>query len=82
MEIFFSAGELATRSMSFLIDNYYESPMPAVEDRLQIRILLQAQVIVDEAAGQHIINRGMLQQLNELRDAMYRGYYVLDTFRY
>ncbi|TVU13262.1 hypothetical protein EJB05_40798, partial [Eragrostis curvula] len=40
------------------------------------------QVTVDEALGRHITNQAMLQQLDLLRDAMHRGYYVLDTFRY
>ncbi|KAK1631398.1 hypothetical protein QYE76_005713 [Lolium multiflorum] len=46
------------------------------------RILLRAQVIVDEAEGRHITNQGMLRQLGMLRDAMYQGFYVLDTLRY
>ncbi|KAM0856075.1 hypothetical protein ACQ4PT_049363 [Festuca glaucescens] len=45
-------------------------------------ILLRAQVIVDEAEGRHITNRGMLRQMSTLRDAIYQGFYVLDTLRY
>lgn len=37
---------------------------------------------MDEAEGRHITNQGMLRQLSMLRDAMYRGFYVLDTFKY
>ncbi|RCV35029.1 hypothetical protein SETIT_7G206100v2 [Setaria italica] len=46
------------------------------------RALLRAQVIIDEATGRHITNQAMVQQLNMLRDAMYQGCYILDTFRY
>jgi len=84
MNIFLAAvlGELITRSINLLIDNSCKPPTaPDVEDRLR-RILLRAQVIVDEAMGRQITNRGVLQQLDMLRDAMYHGYYILDTFRY
>ncbi|TVU13286.1 hypothetical protein EJB05_40823, partial [Eragrostis curvula] len=60
---------------------YSKPPGSAVEDSLQ-RALLRAQVIVDEATKRHIINQVMLQHLGILRDTMYRGYYMLDTFRY
>ncbi|KAF8713929.1 hypothetical protein HU200_027911 [Digitaria exilis] len=50
-----------------------------VEDRLH-RVLLRAQAIVYEAMGRHITNQAMLQQLDMVRDAMYRGYYMLDSF--
>ncbi|RCV09184.1 hypothetical protein SETIT_2G006900v2 [Setaria italica] len=52
-----------------------------VEDRLHM-ILLRAQVIIDEAMGRQITNQSVLQQLDMIRDAMYRGCYTLDTFRY
>ncbi|KAM0845653.1 hypothetical protein ACQ4PT_056218 [Festuca glaucescens] len=83
MEIFVSAvlGELATRSISFFISKYSKSAAQDMEVSLQ-RILFRAQIIIDEATGRHITNQGMLRQLSLLRDAMHRGYYVLDTVRY
>ncbi|KAJ1287460.1 hypothetical protein BS78_02G011700 [Paspalum vaginatum] len=84
MEIFLSAviGDITTRSIDFVISKL---PKPAaaldVEDRLH-RVLLRAQVIVDEAMGRQITNQAMLQQLRLLSDAMHRGCYLLDTFRY
>jgi len=74
-------GELTTRSINFLIENSFKPTAPGVEDRLR-RILLRAQVIVDEAMGRQITDRGVLQQLDMLRDAMHHSYYILDTFRY
>uniref|UniRef100_A0ACD5X1A5 Uncharacterized protein n=1 Tax=Avena sativa TaxID=4498 RepID=A0ACD5X1A5_AVESA len=86
MEIFVSAvlGELATRSISFFISKYSRSAVQDMEVSLVglRRILLRAQIIVDEATGRRITNQGMLRQLSLLRDAMYRGYYVLDAVRY
>ncbi|XP_039794781.1 putative disease resistance protein RGA3 [Panicum virgatum] len=83
MNILLSAvlGELTTRSINFLIKNSVKPTAPDVDDRLR-RILLRAQVIVDEAMGRQITNRGILQQLDMLRDAMHHGYYIIDTFRY
>ncbi|XP_062186559.1 uncharacterized protein LOC133890129 isoform X2 [Phragmites australis] len=83
MEMFLSAvlGELTTRSINFFINKSSKPSALDVEDRLR-RVLLRAQVIVDEAMGRHITNQAMLQQLDMLRDAMHRGYYMLDTFRY
>jgi hypothetical protein len=52
-----------------------------VEDFL-CGVLFRAQMIIDEVMGRHITNQAMLLQLVMLRDAMRRGYYMLDTFRY
>ncbi|RCV09195.1 hypothetical protein SETIT_2G008000v2, partial [Setaria italica] len=83
METLVSAvlGELAIRSINFFIRSTFKPTSPDVEDRLR-RILLRAQVIVDEAMERQITNQTVLQQLHMLRDAMHRGYYILDTFRY
>jgi hypothetical protein len=73
-------GEVITRSINFLISRSSKPKVSDVEDRLQ-RVLLQAQVIIDEATGCHITNQAMLQQLGMLRDALYQGNYILDTSR-
>lgn len=67
--------------MSFFINKYSKQPEHRVEVNLET-ILLRVQAIVDEAEGRHITNQGMLRQLSMLGDAMYRGFYVLDTFKY
>jgi hypothetical protein len=83
MDMIISAvlGEAITRSINFFISKISKQKLPDVEDSLQ-RVLLQAQVIIDEATGRHITNQAMLQQLGMLRDAMYQGNYMLDTSRY
>ncbi|TKW30088.1 hypothetical protein SEVIR_2G011301v4 [Setaria viridis] len=74
-------GELTTRSINFFIKKSLNPKALDVEDRLHM-ILLRAQVIIDEAMGRQITNQYVLQMLDMLRDAMYRGCYTLDTFRY
>lgn len=74
-------GELAIRSITFFIRNTFKPKALDVEDRLH-RILLGAQVIVEEGMERQITNQAVLQQLDKLRDAMHQGYYILDTFRY
>jgi hypothetical protein len=57
LEIFLSAilGDLATRSIDFLASRRAKPQAPQdVEDRLQ-RVLLRAQIIVDEAMGRRRI---------------------------
>jgi len=82
MEMLFSAvlSEAITRSISFFIGKCTKLQGHEVEDRLR-RVLLRAQVIINEAMARQITNQAMLQQLDMLRGAMQRGHYMLDTFR-
>ncbi|GJN24318.1 hypothetical protein PR202_gb12054 [Eleusine coracana subsp. coracana] len=81
MEIVLSAvlAELTNISIKFFINKISKPTVLDVEHRLH-RILQRAQITVDEAMGRHITNQAMLQQLDLLRDAMHRGYYMLDIF--
>uniref|UniRef100_A0A0D9V532 Disease resistance N-terminal domain-containing protein n=1 Tax=Leersia perrieri TaxID=77586 RepID=A0A0D9V532_9ORYZ len=85
MDTFFSAvlGDLLSRSISFIIDRHYRQHQD-VEENLQRlhRLLLRIQTIIEEADSRHIKNQAMQLQLRMARDAMYRGYYFLDNFRY
>uniref|UniRef100_A0A0E0HW17 NB-ARC domain-containing protein n=1 Tax=Oryza nivara TaxID=4536 RepID=A0A0E0HW17_ORYNI len=82
METFLSVilSDLATKSISFLINKCSKPTASNMEERLQ-RLLLRAQIIVEEAEDRLITNQGMLLQLNILRKEMFRGYYALDRFR-
>ncbi|KAM0825852.1 hypothetical protein ACQ4PT_069244 [Festuca glaucescens] len=87
MEVIFSAGvgELASRSISFLMDRYLkQKAAPTEEERLRSleRLLLRLRVVVEEADGRLITSQAMLHQLSILKKEMYRGYYTLDVFRY
>ncbi|PAN28780.1 hypothetical protein PAHAL_5G178000 [Panicum hallii] len=46
------------------------------------RVLLRIQATMEEAEGRHITNKAMLRQLQMLREMMYKGCYLLDTFTY
>uniref|UniRef100_A0A453A9H4 Rx N-terminal domain-containing protein n=1 Tax=Aegilops tauschii subsp. strangulata TaxID=200361 RepID=A0A453A9H4_AEGTS len=86
MEVIFSAamGELASRSISFLVDRYLKqrSAEATEEERLHglQRLLLRLHVVVEEADDRLITNQAMLHQLSILRQEMYMGYYTLDMF--
>jgi len=83
MEIVLSAvlGEITTWSINFFLSKLPKPVAPDVEDRLH-RVLLRAQVIIDEAMGRQVTNQAMVQKLGMLSDTMHRGCYLLDTFRY
>ncbi|KAI5021245.1 hypothetical protein ZWY2020_055090 [Hordeum vulgare] len=84
MEVFCSAvvGELFSRFMSSMIKRCNES-MTACEKLEHLKAaLLRAHTIVEEAASRRVTNGAMLLQLSVLMEAMYRGQYVLDTFKY
>uniref|UniRef100_A0A0D9WUW2 NB-ARC domain-containing protein n=1 Tax=Leersia perrieri TaxID=77586 RepID=A0A0D9WUW2_9ORYZ len=80
--------EFAGRSISFLLRKYLkqqqqQAPAPSDFERLDIlqRLLLRLRIIIDEAQERFISNQAMLLQLSILRKEMFRGYYMLDTFR-
>ncbi|CAL4974324.1 unnamed protein product [Urochloa decumbens] len=83
METFLSAvlSDLFSRSVSFVLDNYNRRRQKGAKENLQQLhcVLLRIQAIVEEAEGRHITNQSMLQQLQMLREAMYKGCYLLDT---
>jgi hypothetical protein len=74
-------GELTTRSINFIISKISKPAALDLENNLQ-KALLQAQVIADEAMGRQVTSRAMLLQLDMLREAIHRGCFTLDTFRY
>nr|BAC15895.1 hypothetical protein [Oryza sativa Japonica Group] len=76
----FWLSDLATRSISFLINKCMKQTESAMEERLRW-LLLRVRIIVEEADERIITNQVMLQQLNILRKEMYRGYFTLDIFR-
>ncbi|CAO2197805.1 unnamed protein product [Urochloa humidicola] len=86
METFISAvlSDLFSRSVSFVLDNYNRRRQKGVKENLQRLhcMLLRIQATVEEAEGRHITNQAMLQQLQMLREAMYKGFYLLDTSTY
>lgn len=85
MELFSAIlGDLTSRSISYVMDRYCSNQPAAIDDgvRQLRRLLLRTHTIVEEAEGRHITNQGMLRQLKAMRDELFRGHYVLDTFRH
>lgn len=77
-------GELVSRCISFLLNKYSTTPPLSKVESLQRleRMLLRVLITVEEAEGRCITNQAMLRQLKMLREEMWRGYYMLDIFRY
>ncbi|RLN40653.1 hypothetical protein C2845_PM01G46320 [Panicum miliaceum] len=84
MELAISAvsGEILSRFVSFLIKKYTNrASLEEKIERLQ-QLLLRVHTVVEETEGRYITNSQMLVKLGLLVDAMYKGYSVLDTFKY
>ncbi|KAL6642514.1 hypothetical protein ACP70R_020695 [Stipagrostis hirtigluma subsp. patula] len=77
------AGELVSRFISFLMNKCYSSNecLEGKVERLQ-NALMRVHTVVEEADARYITNSGMLVQLKKLSEAMYRGYHVLDTYKF
>ncbi|CAL4941132.1 unnamed protein product [Urochloa decumbens] len=76
------ATEIFSRVISFLMKTYKDkTEIDEKLDRMQ-QLLLRIHAVVEEAEGKYITNPIMLRQLRCLVDSMYRGYHILDVFRY
>ena len=73
-------ADLVNRCMSFLFTKCENKQVTAtVQEGLQLlrRLLKRGDTIVEEAERRHVANLDMLRQLSALRNAAYRGYYIL-----
>lgn len=76
------SGEILSRFVSFLIKKHTDrTSLEEKIERLQ-QLLLRVHSVLEEAEGRYITNYQMLVKLGMLVDAMYKGYSVLDTFKY
>ncbi|CAO2199947.1 unnamed protein product [Urochloa humidicola] len=83
MELFSAIrSDLVSRSLSFMIDRYRKEPSVDHNLRRLHQLLLRIRTIVEEAEGRNVTNQGMIRQLKVLREEMFRGYCVLDAFKY
>ncbi|KAF0916317.1 hypothetical protein E2562_005920 [Oryza meyeriana var. granulata] len=82
MDILFSAlaSEIASRIISSIVAKYQKQATMHKMDRLH-QLLLRAHTIIGEADGRYISNQGMLRQLRRLKNVVYEGHHVLDTFK-
>lgn len=84
MEVLISAvaGDLVSRFISFLAQNYGTHRCEEEDRRRLERILLRMHMVVEEAEGRHITNRGMFLQLKTLIEGVHLGYYMLDRLKF
>lgn len=82
MDILLSAlaSDLASRIISYLLLKYQKKTTMDMMDRLH-ELLLRASTIIEEADGRYISNQGMVLQLRRLREVVYEGHLMLDTFK-
>ncbi|KAM0894520.1 hypothetical protein ACQ4PT_024470 [Festuca glaucescens] len=83
MEAFISAvlGDIVGRAISTMVQKCSEQTT-AEEDLQRLhQLLLRISVVVEEAEGRCVTNRGMIRQLSMMIKQMYRGYYLLDSFK-
>ncbi|CAO2145282.1 unnamed protein product [Urochloa humidicola] len=76
------ATEIFSRMISFVMKRYKDrTEIDEKLDRMQ-QLLWRIHAVVHEAEGRYIANPIMLKQLKCLVQSMYRGYHILDVFRY
>ncbi|KAM0840885.1 hypothetical protein ACQ4PT_059367 [Festuca glaucescens] len=75
-------GEFVSRAISFVAEKCREQTT-AEEDLQRLRqLLLRISTVIEEAEGWPIENRAMVRQIITMKEQMFRGYYLLDAFRY
>jgi hypothetical protein len=83
MEAVISAvlGEIVSRAISIVAEKWCEQTT-AEEDLQRLRqLLLRISTVVEEAEGRRVQNRVMVRHISTMKEQMFRGYYLLDTFR-
>ncbi|XP_047043841.1 disease resistance protein RGA2-like [Lolium rigidum] len=89
MEVLVSAviGEIVSRTISVVIEKCREQmtakEQTTTEEDLQRlhQLLLRISAIIEEAEGRCIRNRGMIHQVSMMIVQLFRGYYLLDSFK-
>ncbi|KAM0840892.1 hypothetical protein ACQ4PT_059373 [Festuca glaucescens] len=89
MEALISAvlGEIVSRTISVVVEKCREQMIAkeqtTTEEDLQRlhQLLLRISAIVEEAEGRCITNRGMIRQVSMMIIQLFRGYYLLDSFK-
>ncbi|XP_006654698.1 disease resistance protein RGA2-like [Oryza brachyantha] len=75
-------GDLVSRSITFMIDRYFKQTSVDDDLRRLHHLLLRIRTVVEEAEQRHLTNHGMIRQIELLREQMFRGYCILDVFRF
>ncbi|XP_047094876.1 disease resistance protein RGA2-like [Lolium rigidum] len=84
MEALISAvlGDLISRAVSIVVKKCADKQTTTEEDlqRLQ-QLLLRISAVVEEAEGRCVTNQGMIRQVSMMLKQIFRGYYLLDSFK-
>nr|XP_051208696.1 uncharacterized protein LOC127325904 [Lolium perenne] len=89
MEALISAvlGDIVSRAISVVVKKCREQTTAneetTIKDNLQRlhQLLLRISAVVEEAEGRCITNQGMIRQVSMMIKQMFRGYYLLDSFK-
>ncbi|KAL6851483.1 hypothetical protein ACP4OV_020416 [Aristida adscensionis] len=74
-------NEFIIRLVSHFIQTYQKHTRVDEKIRKLQYLLLRIHAVVEEAEGRDITNQHIQQQLRRFLGGLYRGYYMLDTFR-
>ncbi|XP_047093154.1 disease resistance protein RGA2-like [Lolium rigidum] len=83
MEALISAvlGDIISRAISIMVEKSHRQTT-AEEDLQRLhQLLLRISTVVEEVEGRCISNRGMIRQISIMIKQMFRGYYLLDSFK-
>ncbi|XP_047094488.1 disease resistance protein RGA2-like [Lolium rigidum] len=89
MEALISAvlGDIVSRAISVVVEKCREQTTAneetTIEDNQQRlhQLLLRISAVIEEAEGRCITNQGMIRQVSMMIKQMFRGYYLLDSFK-
>ncbi|KAK1699444.1 hypothetical protein QYE76_016141 [Lolium multiflorum] len=80
-------GDIVSRAISVVVQKCREQTTAneetTIEDNLQRlhQLLLRISAVIEEAEGRCITNQGMIRQVSMMIKQMFRGYYLLDSFK-
>ncbi|XP_051210312.1 disease resistance protein RGA2 [Lolium perenne] len=82
MEALISAvvGDIVSRAISIMFGKCREQTTTEDLQRLH-QLLMRIAVVVEETEGRCVTNRGMIHQISNMKEQMFRGYFLLDAFR-
>ncbi|KAK1697501.1 hypothetical protein QYE76_014198 [Lolium multiflorum] len=83
MEALVSAviGDIISRAISIMVEKSRQQTT-AEEDLQRLhQLLLRISTVIEEAEGRCISNQGMIRQISIMINQMFRGYYLLDSFK-
>uniref|UniRef100_A0ACD5TEJ4 Uncharacterized protein n=1 Tax=Avena sativa TaxID=4498 RepID=A0ACD5TEJ4_AVESA len=83
MEALISAvlGDLVSRAISVVVKKYRDQTTTEEDLQRLHQLLLRLSAVIEEAEGRCVTNRGMVRQVSMMIEQMFRGYYLLDSFK-